>query len=149
MDRTLEDSAAATKTSHDTPASLIQRTHSLDFDLVQCVQIVAKVRDNRIYAQNLYAALCNNIWQEEDVWQVLRDHSWSCSWRRAGSIVADILGTGDYMDWYCSGSMTSHPDDDLGTADYKTQQGFRPEGDVSTEIAQDLRDIGWRQVVDQ
>ena len=129
--------------------SNIQRTHSLDFDLVQCERIVTKVRGNRIYAQNLYAALCNNLWQEEDVWQVLRDHTWSCSWRRAGRIVADICGEGDYMDWYCSGMMTSHPDDDLGTADYKTQQGFLSEGAVSDEIAQDLRFIGWRRVVDQ
>jgi len=126
--------------------SNIQRTHSLDFDLVQCERIVAKVRDNRIYAQNLYAALCNNIWQEEDVWQVLRDHSWSCSWRRAGSIVADILGTGDYLDWYCSGMMTSHPDDDLGIASYKTDQGMIGEGTVTAEIQHDLAQLGWRLI---
>ena len=145
----MEELAAATKTSDDTPTSLIQRTHSLDFDLVQCEKIVAKVRDNRIYAQNLYAALCNTEWQEQDAWEVLRDQTWSCSWRTAGSIVADMRGAGDYMDWYCSGMMTSHPDDDLGTADYKTQRGFRTEGDVSEEIADDLCSIGWRQAVDQ
>ena len=124
----------------------IQRTHSLDFDLVQCDWIVARVREDRIYAQNLYAALCNTEWQEQDAWEVLRDHTWSCSWRGAGSIVADICGSGDYLDWYCSGMMTGHPNDDLGTADYKIQKGFRSEGDVADRIRQDLLAIGWRQV---
>lgn len=127
----------------------IQRTHSLDFDLVQCDSIVAKVRANRIYAQNLYAALCNTEWQEQDAWEVLKGHTWSCTWRTAGAIVADIRQSGDYMDWYCSGSMTSHPDDDLGTASYKTRRGFRSEGDVSPEIARDLAEIGWHLVPHQ
>lgn len=127
----------------------IQRTHSLDFDLVQCDSIVAKVRANRIYAQNLYAALCNTEWQEQDAWEVLQDHTWSCTWRTAGAIVADIRQSGDYTDWYCSGSMTSHPDDDLGTASYKTRRGFRSEGDVSPEIEHDLAEIGWRLVPHQ
>lgn len=124
----------------------IERTHSLDLDLVQCDWIVRKVRENRIYAQNLYAALCNTEWQEQDAWEVLRDQIWSCTWRTAGSIVAGMRGEGDYLDWYCSGSMTSHPDDDLGTAEYKRLRGFRSEGDVGEEITQDLLTLGWRQV---
>lgn len=124
----------------------IERTHSLDLDLVQCEWIVARVREDRVYAQNLYAALCNNLWQEQDAWEVLRDHTWSCSWRTAGCIVADICGSGDYMDWYCSGMMTGHPNDDLGTADYKISKGFRREGEVSPDIEQDLAQIGWRTV---
>jgi len=146
MDRTLEDLAAAAAAC---PEKIIHPTHSLDFDLAQADWIVAKVRHNRIYAQNLYAALCNNLWQAQDAWEVLRDKTWSCSWRGAGRIVADMQGEGDYMDWYCSGMITGHPDDDLGTADYKIQKGFCAEGTVSQEIAQDLRAIGWRRVVDQ
>ena len=125
----------------------IQRTHSLDFDLVQCDWIVARVREDRIYAQNLYAALCNTEWQEQDAWEVLRDRTWSCSWRGAGGIVADIRGEGDYMDWYCSGMMTNHPDDDLGDAP-RRKTGAVPEGTVTEEIRQDLLSIGWQQVVD-
>lgn len=124
-------------------ASSIQSTGSLDFDICQCPWMIDRVRTNRIYAQNLYAALCNTVWQRQDPWYILQGKTWSCTWRHAGAIVADIMGSGDYLDWYCSGSMTSHPDDDLGTASYKTDRGYRTEGDVSDEIRADLMRIGW------
>lgn len=121
----------------------IDRTGSLDFDLCQAHSIIERVKTDRIYAQNLYAALCNTVWQYQDPWYILQDRSWSCSWRHAGAIVADIRGSGDYMEWYCSGMMTGHPDDDLGTADYKICRGYRREGDVSDDVRDDLMKIGW------
>ena len=121
-------------------------SHCMDIDICLDPHMLARVREDRIYAQNLYAALCNTLWQEQDAWEVLRDRVWSCTWRTAGGIVADMRGEGDYMDWYCSGMMTGHPNDDLGTADYKIQKGFRAEGDVADHIREDLLAIGWRQV---
>lgn len=124
----------------------IRPTDSLEFDLCQARWIVERVRSDRIYAQNLYAALCNTVWQFQDPWYILRGKTWCCSWRHAGAIVADIMGSGDYQDWYCSGSMTSHPDDDLGTAAYKIDQGMVPEGTVTQEIAGDFARMGWQLI---
>lgn len=116
--------------------------------MVQSQHIRQRVRESKTYAQNLYAALCNTEWQEQDAWQILTDQTWSCSWRTAGGIVADIQGEGDYMDWYCSGMMTGHPNDDLAKTDLN-QYGAVPEGTVTDEIREDLLSIGWRQVVDR
>jgi len=41
--------------------------HNLEFDLRTTDWILAKVRESRVYAQNLYAALCNNPFQKQDV----------------------------------------------------------------------------------
>lgn len=110
----------------------IERTHCLDYDVCQCDWIVEKIRNNDVYAQHFYAALCNQEWYEKDVWALLQDHTWSCSWRYAGGVVADIRGEGSYLDWYCSGMSFSHP-----------VQVYVPEGTVTEEIEQDLAQIGW------
>lgn len=49
------------------------------------------------------------------------EKQWSCSWRYAGGIVARLRGE-DYLDYYCSGS----------------------EGEVTEEIREDLRLLGWK-----
>ena len=120
------------------------RTHDLSFDICQCADIVDKIRNNDAYAQNLYAALCNNRFQEDDVWQVLRDKSWSCSWRTAGGIIADIRGSGDYMDWYCSGMGVWIEGDGQGPSE--TEKLYVAEGVITEEIRYDLAQIGWHPV---
>ena len=124
-----------------------QRTHDLGMDLCLNPKIVARVREDTVYAQNLYAALCNTEWQEQDVVEILRDRTWSCSWRTAGAIVADIRGEGDYLDWYCSGMMRGHPDD-MGTTADGIDRGYLGEGHVSDLVREDLLAIGWL-LVDQ
>jgi hypothetical protein len=109
---------------------------------------VAKVRGSRAYAQNLYAALCNNEWYERDIWQMLLGRRWSCSWRYDGGVVADIENTGgDYLDWYCSGMVRSHPDDDIGKPD--DTKGYVSESVITEEIQTDLARLGWYPVLDQ
>ena len=76
---------------------------NLEYDLRSTEWILEKVRSSVSYAQNLYAALCNNDFQKLDVMPILTDKFWSCSWRYAGGIVADMRQQGDYIDWYCSG----------------------------------------------
>jgi hypothetical protein len=112
----------------------------MDMDICQCPDLVAKVRTDDMYAQNLYAAMCNQEWQYQDVWTVLTDRTWSCSWRSAGAIVADIRGEGDYMDWYCSGSL-GNPDNHG-----HTPRCYVDEGVVTDEIRWDLAQIGWHPV---
>jgi len=119
----------------------------MDLDICQCWWLTEKVRGDEGYAQNLYAAMCNQAWQYQDVWTVLTDKIWSCSWRTAAAIVADIRGEGDYMDWYCSGMMKSHPDDDL-VGGAESIQNYVPEGTVTDEIREDLAKLGWHPVVD-
>ena len=125
----------------------MKKSHRLDFDICQDPEIVAKVRGSKIYAQNLYAALCNNEWYERDVWQMLLGRKWSCSWRSAGGIVADIEDQGgDYMDWYCSGMTTGHPAD---SPNPDPMAGYVRESEITEEIAQDLARLGWHPVVDR
>jgi len=109
--------------------------HNLEADIQACEWMLKKVVDNETYAQNLYAAMCNNVFQRNEVWPRLRDEYWSCSWRSAGGIIADLRGQGDYIDWYCSGIMA------VGEAD--SFQGYVSESTVTDEIRQDLFAIGW------
>jgi hypothetical protein len=77
--------------------------NNMEFDLRSTDWMVSKVRDSEEYAQNLYAAMCNNDFQKLEVIPILTNNTWSVSWRSAGGIVAHMRQEGDYMDWYCSG----------------------------------------------
>lgn len=112
--------------------------NNLEYDLRNAGWIVHKAKANSVYAQNIYAAICNNQFIKIDAWQLLKEEYWTASWRYAGGIVADILGEGDYMDWYCSG--TGGP---LGGME---RAGYLPEGVVSDEIEDDLKILGWKIV---
>ena len=109
--------------------------YNLEKDIRACEWMLKKVVDNETYAQNLYAAMCNNVFQRNEVWPRLRDEYWSCSWRSAGGIVAELRGQGDYIDWYCSGIM--------GVGESDSFQGYVSESTVTDEIRQDLFAIGW------
>jgi len=123
--------------------------NNMEYDLRTSEHIVAKCQSNS-YAQNLYAAMCNTEWQKLDVMPILTDQTWSCSWRYAGGIVADLRGKGDYIDWYCSG--IGGPMGGSSESDPEVEQillarkGYVSEGTVTDEIAQDLRDLGWQQI---
>ena len=84
--------------------------------------MVEKVRSREEYAQNLYAALCNNTFQQNEVWPRLTGTTWSCSWRSSGGIVADMRGSGDYIDWYCSGIRSDWSDEDYQNASKSDQE---------------------------
>lgn len=114
----------------------------LEQDLINSPAVVAKVRQSEIYAQNLYAALCNNVFQKIELWSVLKNQTWSCTWRYAGGIIADMRDEGDYIAWYCSG-MGGMFGDDVD----RRMPLFVPEGTVTQAIAEDLVELGW-QVVD-
>jgi hypothetical protein len=118
---------------------------NLERDMKDAKWFVDKVRSIEPYAQNLYAALCNNAFQKLDVMPVLKNEVWSCTWRYAGGIVADIRCAGDYMDWYCSGIRGDPDEIDYAAAE---AQGFEikkyvSEGIVTDEIKQDLKQLGW------
>ena len=68
--------------------------------------------------------MCNNLFHKEG-------KEWSCSWRYAGGIVADIRNIEeDYLDFYCSGIGSNHED-------------YVGESFVTDEIREDLLKLGW------
>ena len=100
------------------------RTISLEHDLIKSDYITNKCVTSESYSQNLYSAMCNNLFYKND-------EEWSCSWRYAGGGVADIRNKGEsYIDWYCSGIGSSH-------------DGYVGESFVTDEIRSDLLDLGW------
>jgi hypothetical protein len=87
---------------------------------------------------------------KNEVWTILLDKSWSCSWRYAGGIVANIRQEGDYIDWYCTGSNYDPPPseelDHLNLDElmrYKESQAYVGEGCITDEIREDLFKLGW------
>jgi hypothetical protein len=119
---------------------LESRKNNMEYDLLTTDWILEKVRANDIYAQNLYAAMCNRDFQKLDVMPILKGQTWSCSWRYAGGIIADMQQKGDYIDWYCSGIRNDGYQDDM---DVKYPGGHVSEGCVTEEIEIDLKRLGW------
>lgn len=111
---------------------------NLERDMKDAKWFVDKVRASETYAQNLYAAFCNNAFQKIEVMPILKNEAWTCSWRSAGGIVADIRCEGDYMDWYCSGIGPKEGD----------SHGFVSESTVTDEIREDLKQLGWNVLDD-
>ena len=113
----------------------------LEADIASNPEILGKVITRDDYAQNLYAAMCNMRWQKLDVLPILKEEHWSCSWRAAGGIIAELRGNGDYMDWYCSGmggfGMSYEEDPEW------KKRNYVPEGQITKEIQNDLRILGW------
>ncbi len=129
---------------------------NLEWDLRTTDWILEKVRKEEHYAQNLYAALCNNDFIKREMWPILKEQKWSCSWRYAGGIVADMRQEGDYIDWYCSGIRN---DDDITDkernnwtdeqkARFEICQKFVGESVVTEEIENDLYKLGWLVIKD-
>ena len=113
--------------------------YSMSNDMANADWFVAKVRASDSYAQNLYASMCNREFVKNDVWPLLKDQRWCCSWRSAGGIVADLQNAGgSYMDWYCSGIGSG-----LGNGDEDGSKGYVGEGTVTQEIQEDLFKLGW------
>lgn len=111
--KTLND--AASHVSADIDAFLV--------DLEKHPDIREKFCDD-LYKQNLYAALCNNLWSKGA-------HRFNMSWRYAAEVVSAIEQlSGTYIDWYCSGIGAIH-------------EGYVQEGTITHELLEDMLSIGW------
>jgi hypothetical protein len=116
---------------------------NMQTDMMETPWFRDKVKSSRSYAQNLYAAMCNNEFQKQDTWEVLTDNRWGCSWRAAGGVVATLRDCNeDYMDYYCSG-MGGFAVEDPDPASYYEENGYVKEGEVTDEICEDLLALGW------
>lgn len=126
------------------------KTDNLEYDLRSTSWICDKAKANEYYAQNLYAALCNNEFIKNEVWPKLIDKRWTCSWRSAGGIVANMIEQGDYIDWYCSGIRGDLSDEEYINMSKEDQEKylymktkFVSESVVTDEIRKDLFELGW------
>ena len=130
---------------------------NMEYDLRSTQWIIDKVKGDEVYAQHLYASMCNNDFTKNDVWPILTEKRWSCSWRHAGGIIADMQEKGDYIDWYCSGIRDSKilNDEEFNALTKEQQEGyiqgkkFVPESCVTDEIREDLLKLGWIVVEDE
>lgn len=113
------------------------RINNLEYDLLTTDWILEKARNSEGYAQNLYAAMCNTEFVKNDVWPRLQDKRWSCSWRYAGGIIADMRRQGDYIDWYCTGIRGD------GESTNPEYAKFVGEGYVTDEVREDFLKLGW------
>jgi hypothetical protein len=108
---------------------------NFETELVEAYWITEKIQENDVYAQNFYAALCNNdLYPINDLFDIIRGTAWSCSWRYAAGLVAEYRENEDYIDWYCSGMH-----DESG-------YGYVPEAYVTDEIQDDVNRLGWKIV---
>ncbi len=124
------------------------RQNNMEYDLLTTDWILEKVRASDAYAQNLYAAMCNMQWRKREMWPELKEENWSCSWRYAGGIVADMRQEGDYIDWYCSGmgGLNQEYDGEETNEQWQARTGYVPESVVTEEIERDLNQLGWAPI---
>ncbi len=122
------------------------KLNNLEYDLRSNRWICDKAKANEAYAQNIYAALCNQDWQKNDVWPRLKGQTYSCSWRYAGGIVAHMRQEGDYIDWYCSGIRNVSTNEEDNT--WWDSQHYVAESVVTEEIENDLYKLGWLVIKD-
>ena len=73
--------------------NLVMRDFEVDLEAV----FDDKIRTDDDFCENVWSALANKIWENND------GAEFSCTFRYAGGLIADIRGRGNYMDWYCSG----------------------------------------------
>lgn len=126
------------------------KVDNMEYDLRSTKWICDKAKQNEAYAQNLYAAICNNDFTKNDIWPLLQGKTWSASWRSAGGIIANMIEKGDYIDWYCSGIRGEISDEEFNEMTKKQQEyylyiknSFVNESVVTEEIRNDLLKLGW------
>ena len=126
------------------------KVDNMEYDLRSTKWICDKAKASEAYAQNLYAAMCNNEFTKNDVWPLLTDKRWSASWRSAGGIIANMVEEGDYIDWYCSGIHNDWSDEEYQNATKEQQEqylyvknNFVSESVVTEQIRNDLLKLGW------
>jgi len=116
----------------------MRKVFNLERDIRRTDWIVSKIRSKETYAQNFYAALCNNNFAPKDMWCILKNIKWNCDWRYAANLIAEIRETEDYLAWYCSGTGFKGTD----------FAGFVEESYVTEEIKEDIDNIGWLILTD-
>lgn len=108
-------------------------TFNLEYSIRNSGVIVGRIRKDDYYAQNWYAALCNNTFHPRDAWSILINLSWqSPSWGYSARMIAEIReNEAMFTKLYCSGVYEA------------SIPGFVKESCITDEIAEHLKLIGW------
>lgn len=73
--------------------------HDKSFEKIITNKLGSRMKRSKKFSNNVYACLCNIIWYNSSTNDI-----YSCSWRYAGGLVAEIRNIGeDYLDFYCTG----------------------------------------------
>jgi hypothetical protein len=119
-----------------------QQYGDVEADLKSNTEVCQKIATDEVFAQHVYAALCNQRYFRSDVSHDEQE-AWSCSWRYAAGLIAEIRNehyhtpqnTGieeDYIHWYCSG---------MGVL-----EGAAEEGAVTNDVRDMFTTMGWNIV---
>jgi hypothetical protein len=84
-------------------------------DAFERLSIASWARADEQMARDMWSALANIEWKHDS------GDAAGYTFRAAGDLVAAIRGSGDYMDWYCSG----------------------PDAHITDDIAQAMKAAGW------
>ena len=108
-------------------------TFNLEYNIRSCNWITSKIRAERYYAQNWYAALCNNTFCPIDAWSILSNLTWnSPSWGYSARMIAEICEKEElFTRIYCSGVYEI------------SSPGYVKESTITEEIEKHLQLIGW------
>ena len=115
---------------------------NLEDDMSNDAVVISYLKDEKM-AREFYSALCNMRWVNKEavrnlygddrmIIETLKGEdlpTWSCSWRYAGGIIADIRNKNynteeTYLDYYCAGN----------------------EGTVSDLVEECFRRMGWTPI---
>jgi hypothetical protein len=113
-----------------------RKVFNLELDVRRNADLINKIRRKEIYAQNFYAALCNNDFAPKDMWAILKNLNWNCTWSYAANMIAEIREDESYINWYCSGTGFRGTD----------FTGFVEESCITEEVSCDLNKLGWMVV---
>jgi len=102
-------------------------------ELKDNLDVCRQIAKSETFAQHVYAALCNHQFYPHNI-DRLTYEPWSCSWRYAGGMIAEIRNTINhthetYIDWYCSGIIG--------------EISYIPEGFVTPDVNDVFDSMGW------
>lgn len=78
----------------------------IDFELILIKYFKDRMIEDHELCKNIWSALANVTWYNPEAHIEV-----SYSFRAAGGLIAEIIGQGDYMEWYCSGPYATISDE--------------------------------------
>ncbi len=77
-----------------------------------------RIRSDDDICRGMWSALANQPWHHDD------GDTAAYSFRAAGDLIAAVRGSGDYMDWYCSGPYAAVSDE---IKEAMAKEGWHPD----------------------
>lgn len=117
---------------------------TLKQDLLASELFKQRVKNSRVYSQHVYAALCENVWCRNNVFDILREQGCSYSWIEASAIVSELRDDIDHgVNYYYKSGInpfTVGSDDLLKRVEDNL---WMKEGTIDNQVLKDLFELGW------